>query len=265
MSVIRSIAFLIGTGFTVLTPYPVAGCGVDIFCAVSRSLASGVGEGVKPLVANVMEREAPDLILKLQGAVDHNILTSEQAGDRLINLSRDILSKVLADASLRGERLVQATHDSIMQAEKALFEELNSLVEHSFAQLHCEALSTNILIDNQRDQFMSSIKDILPRWWVGRSRIEGLCRQDWGIPQELSIQNLEVPSLYKLWRCVRLAHADVRSSQSILVAYQDAEFRGKEAICALQNASKSGVDVITDMWNDDGVSAAAWQRAISEN
>jgi hypothetical protein len=54
-----------------LSPCPAhAGCGLDPICAISQSIGRGAGGGfadsVRPLVTDVMEREAPALIAQLQ-------------------------------------------------------------------------------------------------------------------------------------------------------------------------------------------------------
>jgi hypothetical protein len=55
--------------FEATTP-AAAACGIDVLCAISQSVGSGAGKGfadsVRPLVTEVMEREAPALIGQLQ-------------------------------------------------------------------------------------------------------------------------------------------------------------------------------------------------------
>lgn len=265
MTRIRSICIscvLFIMTFAVIPAAQAGGCGLDPVCAVSESVGRGAGgalaDQLKPLITDVMEREAPALISQLQGSVDHNIMTAQEAGEHLITLATDLLDKTAADIQLRGQKLIDYANGAVLAAEKQLFVDLNATLD----RLHCEILGTNILISNQADDFISRIKGMLP-WWTRftRSKTETSCRKKWGIDQSLPVENLGVTSLYLLWRCIRLESIDVTNSLSIMVAYADAGERGKGAICALHNASETGFETVTELWIDDELSAKAWKRA----
>jgi hypothetical protein len=78
-----------------------AGCGFDPLCYIGESIGNGAGGGVadsvRPLVTDVMNIQAPALIAQLQAGIDHNIMTADQAGEKLLEYATNLLNKAADD------------------------------------------------------------------------------------------------------------------------------------------------------------------------
>lgn len=244
-----------------------AGCRLDILCAVSESVGRGAGggaaEGVRPLVIEVMQRMAPELILKLQAAVDHNILTAEEAGERLIGVAYSMVEK----ATRQADRLLQTANEEVLAAEQKLFVDASVLLEKNWDRLHCESLAVNTLLADQVAVIDSKIEGILNRvpfaGYFKSSSIEQQCRKDLGLSSDAKAAELGIMSTYKVWRCVRLSYVDpMKPALAILDAYVDIEFHGAGVVCALRG-SPTALQVATDIWNDDEIRAKTWRQEIN--
>jgi hypothetical protein len=267
----RPLLVIIAVAVQSLTSFPAhAGCGFDVICHISQSIGSGAGRGVadsvRPLVTDVMEREAPALIAQLQAGVDHNIMTAEQAGEKLTAHATNLLNKaaddVLANVQNRTQKLVDYARDQTITIEQQIFHDVQTII----GQLHCESLSVNTLLERQQQIFNEDVNTWLQRilfWQNRRDQIQALCRTELGINQDIQTSQLGVPTTFALWRCVRLFYVEVKGpSPAIRDAFDDLEFNGRATMCALQTGVDVGLRRVTEIWIDDAQSAKAWDRAI---
>jgi hypothetical protein len=266
-------ALLIATAITAqwLIAEPAqAGCGLDPICHISESIGSGAGRGiadsVRPLVTDVMEREAPALIAQLQAGIDHNIMTAEQAGEKLTTYATNLLNKAaddaLANVQDRSQQLVDYARDQTIAIEQQVFHDVQKII----GQLHCEALGVETLIERQQQIFNENVNTWLQRvlfWQNRKDQIQKRCRIELGISQEIPTSQLGVPTTFALWRCVRLSYVDLKGpSTAIRDAFDDVEFNGRGTMCALQTGADVALRRVTEIWIDDAQSAKAWDRAI---
>jgi hypothetical protein len=248
-----------------------AGCGLDPICAISTSIGRGAGggfaESIRPLVTDIMEREAPALIAQLQTGIDHNIVTAEQAGDRMIEYATTLLNKaandVLNNVQDRTQSLLQFATNQTLIVEQQIFKDVSKII----AQLHCETLSVNTLAERQQKIFDENVNGWIQKleFWK-RSKIDIIqskCRLRLSINESLKISDMQIPTSSKLWRCVRLEYTDISApATAIRDAYNDVVANGKDSMCALQTGNDSALQEITETWISDTQSARAWDRAI---
>jgi hypothetical protein len=136
----RLLIILLAAQWLIVQP-ATAGCGLDPVCHISESIGNGAGRGiansVRPLVTDVVEREAPALIAQLQAGIDHNIITAEQAGERLTNYATNLLDKaaddVLANVQGRTQTLVNYARNQTMLIEQQIFNDVQTII----GQLQC--------------------------------------------------------------------------------------------------------------------------------
>lgn len=250
-----------------------AGCGFDPVCAISESIGSGAGKGVadsiRPLVTDVMEREAPALIAQLQAGVDHNIMTAEQAGEKLTGYATNLLNKAaddfLGNAANRTQSLIDYAAKQTSDIEQQVFNDVQKII----ADLHCETLNVSTLAERQQKIFDESANDFLSRilfWQKRQSKVESQCRAQLGIDPSLKTADMQLPTSWKLWRCVRLAYVDPSvdlngKSTAIRDAYADVDLDESETMCALKTDSVP-LKLVTEAWIADTQNAKAWDRAI---
>jgi hypothetical protein len=248
-----------------------AGCGLDIACAISSSVGHGAGQGfadsVRPLVTDIMEREAPALIAQLQAGIDHNILTAEQAGNRLIDYATNLLNKaaddILNKVQNRTQSLIDYAGSQTLVVEQKIFADVQIIIK----QFDCEKLGVSALIDRQQKVIDENANDWITRikFW-SRSKtdeIQASCRSHLAISEELKFSDMQIPTSSKLWRCVRLAYVDSSGpATAILDAYNDVVVNGRASMCALQSGTDVALRDVTEMWISDSQSARAWERAI---
>lgn len=247
-----------------------AGCGLDLICHISESIGDGAGRGiadnVRPLVTNVMENEAPALIAQLQTGIDHNIMTADQAGEKLTEYATNLLNKaaddVLAHAQHRTQKLIHYARDQTTIVEKQIFHDVRKVIR----QLHCETLGVDTLLERQQQILNENVTTWLQLFPFSKNHkdpIEASCRTELGISQDIQTSQLGVPTTFALWRCVRLSHVDLNGpSTAIRDAFDDVEFNGRATMCALQTGADVALRRVTEMWIDDAQSAKAWDRAI---
>jgi hypothetical protein len=246
------------------------GCGLDPICHISESIGSGAGRGiaesVRPLVTDVMERQAPALIAQLQAGIDHNIMTAEQAGEKLTDYATNLLNKaaddVLANAQGRTQKLVDYARDQTITVEQQVFHDVQKII----GQLHCESLSVETLLERQQQIFNENVNTWLQRvlvWQNREDQIRARCRTELGVSQNIETSQLGVPTTFALWRCVRLSYVDLKGpSPAIRDAFDDVQFNGRATMCALQTGADVALRRVTELWIDDAQSAKAWDRAI---
>jgi hypothetical protein len=247
-----------------------ADCGLDPICHISESIGNGAGRGiadsVRPLVTDVMEREAPALIAQLQAGVDHNIITAEQAGEKLTAYATSLLNKaaddLLAHAQDRAQKLVDYARDQTIAVEQQIFNDVQMII----GQLQCTALGVVTLLDRQQKIFDDNVNNWLQRilvWQNRKDQIEGNCRTELGIHRDIHIPQLGVPTTFALWRCIRLAYVDLKGpSTAVRDAFDDVVSNGKATMCALQTGADVALRRVTEIWINDSQSARAWDRAI---
>jgi hypothetical protein len=200
-----------------------AGCGWDLICHISESIGSGAGRGiaesVRPLVTQVMEQEAPALIAQLQAGVDHNIVTAEQAGEKLTTYATNLLNKaaddVLANAQQRTQKLIDYARDQTMTVESQIFHDVRKVIK----QLHCETLSVDTLLEREQQILNENVNTWLQRilfWENHKDPLEARCRTELGISQDIQTSQLGVPTTFTLWRCVRLSHVDLNGPSTAI-------------------------------------------------
>ena len=96
-----------------------------------------------------------------------------------------------------------------------------------------------------------------------KEMVEQQCQQKLGINPALKTADMEIPTTFKLWRCVRLALTDPNGqATAIRDAYNDAVVMGRANMCALQSGADVSLREVTETWIDDSQSAKAWDRAI---
>jgi hypothetical protein len=245
-----------------------AGCGLDPICHISESIGNGAGRGVaesvRPLVTEVMGREAPALIAQLQASVDHNIMTAEEAGEKLTAYATNLLNKaaddVLENAQDRTQKLLAYALDQTITIERQVFHDVQKIID----QLQCATLGVNALIERQQKIFDESVNTWLQRvlfWQNRKNAVEALCRTKFRLSPDLSTSGLGVPTTFKLWRCVRLGYVDEKEpATAVYNAFIDLESNGRAMMCALRG--DEALRAITEIWIDDAQSAKAWGRAI---
>jgi hypothetical protein len=248
-----------------------ADCGFDPICAISTSIGRGAGGGfadsVRPLVTDVMEREAPALIAQLRAGVDHNIMTAEQAGEKLVDYATSLLNKaaddILNKVQDRSQSLIDYASVQTLIVEQQVFNDVNKIID----RFNCSALGVNALLERQQkildDDVNIWIRTI--KFWSHppKEMVEQQCQQKLGINPALKTADMEIPTTFKLWRCVRLALTEPNGqATAIRDAYNDAVVMGKANMCALQSGTDVSLREITETWIDDSQSAKAWDRAI---
>jgi hypothetical protein len=264
-----AIMIFIGTQWLILGSAQ-AGCGFDPICHISESIGNGAGRGiadsVRPLVTDVMEREAPALIAQLQTSIDHNIMTAEKAGEILTEYATKLLDKAADDflvkATNRTKNLLDYARDQTITIEHQVSHDVQKII----VQLQCTALGVNTLLERQQKIFDENANTWLQRilfWQNRKDPTESLCRTKLAISRALAASSMSVPTAFKLWRCVRLNYVDLKGpSTAIRDAYNDVEYNGRAAMCALQTGADVALREVTEIWINDAQSAKAWDRAI---
>jgi vacuolar-type H+-ATPase subunit H len=264
-------AILLGLAATCLSPHPAhAGCGLDPVCHISESIGRGAGggaaEGVRPLVTKVMEEEAPALIAQLQSSIDHNIMTAEQASEKMADYATKLLNKAAEDildkANTQAKKLTDYAGGQILVVEQQVFSDVQKVI----VQFDCEVNHVDTLITRQQaifnDNANSWLKPIL-FWQNRKNNIEERCRTEIGISPSLQTAQMQLPTSFKLWRCVRLSYTDANGqATAIRDAFNDTEVQGRATMCALQTGADVALREVTETWISDAQSARAWDRAI---
>jgi hypothetical protein len=271
MGDLTPITMLVAAAAVWLYGYPAqAGCGFDPICHISESIGNGAGRGladsVRPLVTEVMEREAPALIAQLQAGIDHDIMTAEQAGEKLTDYATKLLNKaaddVLANVQDRSQKLADYARDQTIAVEQQVFNDVKKIID----QLHCEALGVDTLISRQQKIFDDNANSWLRTVFFWRNRkdeIDTHCRDQLGINKALKTSDMQIPTTFKLWRCVRLAYVDPNGkATAIRDAFNDIDFDGRATMCALRTGAEVALREVTETWIHDTQSAKAWDRAI---
>ncbi len=250
-----------------MAPKAYAGCGLDPICAVSSDIGGGVGSGLadslRPLIAQTMEQDAPALINDLQSAVDHNIMTADQAGQQLIDIAQGALMAAEDNAELRGEQLVAFTRKEIDDAETKFLANLNVLLQENWDRLNCEIQGGNAALTQQQTVFWDSANNLLNRFsFFGRRRVDHACRVQLGISDNATELQLGPLSTFQLWECYRMQLvSDQATPTQISTAYSDVEIKAFGLVCAWRNASAAGLQTIAREWNEAGAAGTAWARA----
>ncbi|PDS49755.1 hypothetical protein CO662_22040 [Rhizobium anhuiense] len=247
-----------------------AGCGLDPVCAISESAGRGAGKGaadsLRPLVTQVMEEEAPALIAQLQAAVDHNILTAEQAGQKLVDYATDLFNKAADDVvdkvANRSKSLIDYAAVRTIEIEKIVFADVQTIMK----QLDCQGKSVAAALDRQRKITQEAVGGWFPRlffWRRSKTEIlEASCRTNLSVPDGLTYEYMERSTLAKLWRCVRIGSVDPNGPAiAIRDAFNDVEVNDRAAMCALEYDAEP-LREVTGIWADDNQSAKAWGRAV---
>lgn len=247
-----------------------AGCGLDPVCAIGQSFSSGASEEfvdkLRPLVADVMERQAPALIAELQRAVDHNILTADEAAQQLIALSQTVLNAVINDAELRGEKLAAFVQAQISILEIHFISDIDSLLERHWNMLNCTIAGVNADLDQQQAILWSEANQLvdrlrLPCFFCGPAPDEQ-CRRSLRVTGDATPQQLGPATTFRLWSCYRLALInDDQPPDNIALAYSEIEAKAFGLVCAWRKASATGVEIVTEKWNEAGAAARAWRRS----
>ena len=244
-----------------------AGCGWDIPCSISESIGRGAGGAAaaqfRPLITEVMEREAPALIEQLKAGVDHNILTAEQATERIIDYATKV---ILVAVDKKGKDLLEYARVQAEQAETKLISDLGTLLKENIKEIHCELLGANALIANQQVILSNDVDSWLSKipFLAQSKEVNKQCTADYGDIHNKPISSLDMPTLYKVWRCVRINYVNGDSSATaILSAYEDMDSKGHGVACALKDGSSATLSDITELWLSDGRSVAVWRRAMS--
>ena len=266
-----SVVLLVVVAAVLLYAHPArAGCGFDPICHISESIGSGAGGGfadsVRPLVTDVMEREAPTLIAQLQAGIDHNIMTAEQAGEKMTDYATNMLNKaaddLIAKVQDRTQSLVDYARDQTLAIKQQVFNDVQKII----GELHCETLSVDSLVERQQNIFSENATSLLLRilfWSNSQDQIETQCRTELGISPSLTTAQMQIPTTFRLWRCIRLAHLDLNGqAAAIRDAFDDVDFNGRATMCALQTGADVALRDVTETWIDDTQSAKAWDRAM---
>jgi len=266
-----SVTILAAIALTAMATPTRAGCGLDPVCAISESAGRGAGKGaadsLRPLVTKVMEEQAPALIAQLQAAVDHNILTAEQAGQKLVDYATDLFNKAADDVvdkvADKSKSLVDYAAGRTIEIEKIVFADVQTVMK----QLDCQGKSVAAALDRQRKITQEAVGGWLPRLFFWRQSkmeiLEAACRTNLSIPEGLTYEYMEKSTLAKLWRCVRIGSVDPNGpAVAIRDAYNDVEVNDRAAMCALQYDA-APLREITGIWAGDNQSANAWDRAVT--
>lgn len=265
-STLRATVLTIGILLT-STSASHAGCGLDPLCHLSESLAKGggrgVSEGVRPLVTEVMTQQAPALIAQLQAGVDHNVITAEQAAQRLSDYVAKLVEKSSSNIiSNVKEDLILYAMQQAMLIEKDIMRDVMKIID----SFHCETLSVNLLMERQINIFDEKVNDWLKKilvWWKFRNTVEMTCRAELGLNPTMSFSQMGIPSTSRMWRCVRLRYVDVNGHpEAILDAYEDVVSNGQATMCALRMGNPTALERATETWMADTQAANTWRRTI---
>ncbi|MGR9422189.1 hypothetical protein [Rhizobium leguminosarum] len=267
-----SIAVLAALSVATMAGPAHAGCGLDPVCAISESVGRGAGkgaaDGLRPLVTDVMERQAPTLIAQLQTAVDHNILTAEEAGERLTDYATDLFNKaaadLLANVSNRSQSLIDYASGQTLAIEAKVFADVQTIIK----QLNCQSQAVSAALDRQQRILDDAVNGWIPKikFWsrTKTEKIEAACRKKLSIDPDLKYSSMQYATTSKLWRCVRIDSIDPSGpAAAIADAFDDVVINDSATMCALQSGNEEPLRKITQIWINDSQYARAWGRAVS--
>jgi hypothetical protein len=121
-----SRAFLLATAIYLLAiPNAGAACGIDPACYVGKSTAKGATEEV----TDALRKLLPEIMGQFDGAIRSGILTAEEAEKRVLQLASTLLGETLADAELRGDRLLERARSDALQIEQQTIKDVDRLLE----------------------------------------------------------------------------------------------------------------------------------------
>lgn len=262
---VLSAAATICMGISLLaTCVPARACvGVNLICDAGKSLAGGASEKFQPIVIDVMEREAPELILKLQAAVDHGILSFEAAVDRLVPVMLAAAKEAEDHAFTKIEELVPFVKGQLLDVEQTLVNDLGKLLDSAFDKIGCAAAGLNNDLAQQQKDLLSRIKDILnPLHNLVHSKVDKLCRKEAAINLTIRLEDAGALSQFKYWRCSRLQQVDENhASSDIAAAYENVTVEAYGMLCAWRKAGTAANAELTELWNDADWRAKVWRRA----
>lgn len=246
-------------------------CGnFDLVCHFTESVASGAGQGVsaglRPLVKNVMEQEAPKLIEDLKFAVDHNIMTGKQAGEELTAyaaaLFQHVANSVILNSKYQVEDLTTFAKNQALDVEGRIFKDIDRVI----AQIHCQELSLSRLTQQQEGIFNADVNHWLNTFRIFQSRkdkVKDDCEEKFGLPKGLSPSHIDLPTDFRIWRCVRLNYVtESDSAVAMQLAYDDVVVHEKSDMCVLKD-NPAPLREMTKEWISDTASETAWDSAVS--
>ncbi|MGO6692497.1 hypothetical protein ACCS54_18955 [Rhizobium johnstonii] len=249
-----------------------AGCGLDPVCAISESAGRGAGkgaaDGLRPLVTDVLERQAPALIAQLQTAVDHSILTAEQAGEQLVEYATDLFNKAADDlfdgVKDRSQSLIDYASGQTLTIEAKVFADVQTIIK----QLNCQGQAVSAALDRQQRILDDTVNGWIPKikFWsrTKTEKVEAACRKKLSVDPDLKYSSMQYATTSKLWRCVRIDYIDPNGpAAAIALAYDDVVINDSATMCALQSGNEEPLRKITQIWINDSQYARAWGRAVS--
>lgn len=265
---IRAIAIAGAIAFLLCrAPLARAGCGLDVFCAAGEAAGKGAAEGFLPQIREAMDIEGQKLINLLKEAVDHNIISAEQAADRVLALAIKLAQEAIAK---EGKGLINYARVETEKIEAKFIADLGNLIKSTDFAVDCQVKKIDLLLKDQVKQLSEDANSLFNRapaiFGKQKDEVSNACLTVVGAPANSSLDLLEFPSLYKVWRCARLTFVNENSpARAILAAYEDLDARGKAAACAAGSLAKATVTDIGEIWFNDAAAANAWKRAIDGN
>jgi hypothetical protein len=228
-------------------------------------MATGAGQGLSETVVrdivDTLKRETPPLISQLRESVDHNIITAEEASERLVTMASKVLSEA---AGKTADQVIKNVRTEVDAVEKKFLADIDELLKKNFFRLHCETAGAMALLDRQRAILSASVDSWIDRLpFAGRRRNDVItqCRAEYAIPEGAKEGDFFLTTRFKLWRCFRLHFVDENSSPAdIRDAFVESESFGFGVLCALQ--SEVGRRDVAEISINDAIDARVWDRAV---
>lgn len=260
-------------------------CGaLDLACKANRTIdnwisarsgtagaaaASAAAQQIRPLLDRVLAEQMPALIRQAEGAVRDQIITAEQAGQRLMlqidRMLNSTLDKALENANqivgnVRAE-IVEKLVTSLNDVATDFIKELDRLAQQNWYEANCLAVRVDSMARDQQTYFFDQFNAIIDRLPFGaRTTARDQCHKINEIaPKERSQYN--PVELYLLWQCAVIStQTPTTPARTIAAGYMDMEARTANMICVMRQAPETRQFFLRErLWASER--ASIWNRA----
>jgi hypothetical protein len=154
-----------------------AKCGLDlIWCANQRvddwigSKTKAAGQGMskefEKSIRRLLASDVPALAERLNALVKKDILTAEEAGERLASavtkLVEQSASRLITHTETSFSNLLEQAHHDAMLIERDIFSNLERLADKQWYETNCTLSNANTLVSEQIDHLTSSLRLVIP-------------------------------------------------------------------------------------------------------